>query len=70
MLVRSDDGAIDMMQVPIQLACGVSLPLQLGQDLVPDAGSAPAIEAGGNRLRGAVLLRQIPPGRARAIEPQ
>jgi hypothetical protein len=70
MLVRSHDGAIDMMQVPIQLDCGVSVPLQLGQDLVPNASSAPAIEAGGDRLPGTIVRGEIPPGSARAIQPE
>jgi hypothetical protein len=47
MLVRSNDGAIDMMQAPIQLTCLVCLLLQCGQDPLPDAGPSPAIEAGG-----------------------
>src|SRR5437763_4943003 len=69
MLVGANDGAIDMMQAPIERAVGVRLLLEVRQDAVPDAGPAPAIEAGGHCLPGAVPLREIPPGRTRASEP-
>src|SRR5947208_359535 len=70
MLMGANHGAVDMMQAPVEFACGVRLLLTVGQDAIPDPVSPPAIEAGGNCLPGTVLLRQIPPGRSRAIEPQ
>jgi hypothetical protein len=63
MLVGANDGAIDMMQAPVQLACRVCLLLQLDQYPLPDPGSSPTIEAGRNRLPGAILIRKIPPRR-------
>ena len=70
MLVGANHGAVDVMERPIELPRRVGMLLQFCQDAIPDAGTAPAIEAGGNRLPGTVLLRQIPPRRTRAIEPQ
>jgi hypothetical protein len=40
-LVRSDDGAIDEAQAPIQPAFAVGLSLQCGQHAIPDAGLLP-----------------------------
>lgn len=66
----ANDGAIHVMEAPVKLALGVGLLLEIGQDAVPDASTSPAIEAGGNRLPGTILLGQIPLGRTGAIEPQ
>ena len=52
MPVGADHAAIHMVQGPVQLALRLGLPLQLGQDLVPDAGFASPIEARGEGLRG------------------
>lgn len=70
MLVGANDGAVDMMQAPVERALGVSLLLEVRQDAVPDAGASPAIEAGGYCLPGAVPLGQVPPGRSCPIQPQ
>src|SRR5581483_6383819 len=53
-LMGTDDGAIDEMEVPVHLTGLVRLLLQGGQDAVPDAGRAPAIEAAGDGLVVAV----------------
>lgn len=65
----TDDGAIDEVEVPVHPTGLVGLLLQRGQDTVPDAGRTPAIEAAGNRLRAAVALGQVLPGRPRAQDP-
>jgi hypothetical protein len=56
MLVSANDGAIDVMQTPVEFPIGIGVLLKIGQDTVPNTRSSPAIEAGGNRLPGAVLL--------------
>jgi len=70
MLVGANHGAVDMMEAPIERPLGIRLPLEIRQDPVPDTGTSPAIEAGGDRLPRAVLLREIPPRRSGSIEPQ
>jgi len=57
MLMRSDGGAVDEVQRPIEVAVPVSLPLQLGQDLIPDAGRSPPVEAAGDGLPRPEALR-------------
>ena len=59
-----------MVQIPIQLSLGVRLSLELREDMVPYSGLGPAVEAGGDALPGTKLLRQIAPGRSRAVDPQ
>ena len=44
-LVRPDDGAVDEVQRPVQPSLRVGLPLQRGQDAIPDPGLLPAVEA-------------------------
>ena len=70
MLVGANDGAVDMMQAPVELPLGICLLLEVGQDAVPNAGPSPAIEAGGDCLPRPVLLGQIAPGSTGPIEPQ
>jgi hypothetical protein len=60
MSVGADHAAIHMVQGPAQIALRIVLPLQLGQDLVPDAGFDPPLDARGEGL----------PGGARAQHPQ
>src|SRR5437588_10819567 len=68
--MRSNNGAIDMMQSPVQLPGLVGAFLQRDQNAVPDAGASPAIEAGGHRLPRSIVLWQVPPGSARPIQPE
>lgn len=70
MLVRTDDGAIKHMDRPIQIAGGVGGGLEGRQDLIPDAGLPPAVEATGDGPPGAIPLRQIAPRRASAQNPE
>lgn len=70
MLMRSYRGPIHMMEVPVQLPFGVRLPLELCKDVLPYPGLYPAVEAGGDALPGAKLLREVAPGCSSAIYPQ
>src|SRR5262245_23588577 len=70
MLVGTDNRAIDIMRGPIQLPRGVGLLLDGGQEAVPEADSAPAIEATGDRTPGAIALWEIPPGGPCAENPE
>jgi hypothetical protein len=51
------------VQQPVQLAAGVRVGLQRGQDPVPDALAAPAVKPAGHRLPGTKLAGQVPPRR-------
>jgi hypothetical protein len=69
MLVGADDGAIDAMHVPIELAGGVDLLLQCVKHVLEDAGLLPAVEAAGHGTPGAIALRQVVPWGACAKNP-
>jgi len=69
MLVRPDDRAIHEMDVPIELAGGIRLPLDRREHLVPDAGQAPAAKAAVDGGPRAVPLGYVSPGCARAHLP-
>lgn len=45
MLVGTHHGAINKVQLPVQLARRIPLFLELGQDAVPDPSPSPAAEA-------------------------
>jgi len=70
MLVSADNRAIDIVRGPVELPGGVSLLLDSGQEAVPEARSAPAIEPTGDRTPGAIALWEIPPRGPGAEEPQ
>ena len=70
MLVRADDGAIHIMDIPVQVPCGVGLLLDGGTEARPDACLAPAVEAAGNGLPGAIPFGHIAPGSAGADDPE
>ena len=70
MLVSADNRAIDIVRGPVELPGGVSLLLDSGQEAVPQAGPAPAIEPAGDRAPGAIPLGEVTPRGARAEEPQ
>ncbi len=69
MLVRTDDGAIDKMDRPVQRPVGRRLLLQVGKDPVPDALLPPALEAAGYGPPRAVSTGQVFPWRARPQDP-
>src|SRR5919202_972145 len=70
MLVRPNDRAIDVMDLPIEQALFVRLLLQGIQDALPEPVLAPAIEAAGKRLPGTIALGDITPGSTGAVEPE
>ena len=70
MLVGTDNRAIDIVRVPIELSGGIGLLLDGGQEVIPQASPTPAIESAGDRAPGAIPLRQITPGCPRAEDPQ
>jgi len=69
-LVRSDDGGIQIVLLPIELAATIRLLLERLKDALPDTGSSPTVEACGSRLPGAVFVGQVPPGSARPVNPE
>jgi len=44
----SDHGAIERMEVPVELAGGVGLSLHRRQQLIPDTSLLPTVEAAGH----------------------
>jgi hypothetical protein len=66
----SEHRAIDRMQVPVQLALGVSSGLHRDQELRPDPSPLPAVEAAGYGPPGAIACGEIPPGGAGAQNPE
>jgi hypothetical protein len=70
MLVRPDNRAVHVVDVPIDLTGGIGLRLDLGKDAVPEAGLTPTVEAAGDGGPGTVALGQVPPRGASAQNPQ
>ena len=70
MLVRTDDGAIHIVDIPVQVLGGVGLLLDRRKEASPDARLAPAVEAAGDGLPGAIPFGQVAPGSAGAEDPE
>jgi len=70
MLVRSDDSAIDIVESPVELLCGIGPLLDRSQEASPEARLAPAIKTAGDGAPGAVPLRQVTPGGSGTQEPE
>ena len=70
MLVGADDGAIDDMEVPIELTSGLSPLLQRVKQRLEDTGLLPAGEAAGYRPPRAIARRPVVPGGASAQNPE
>ena len=70
MLVRTDDGPIDVVLLPIDVATHICLALHLGQDALPKPTSLPPVEAGGDGLPRPIACRQIAPRRPRLGDPE
>ena len=66
----ADDGAIDIVEVPVHMAGGIGLLWPGVQDLPEDTGLLPAVEMAGHRAPRPIALRHIAPGRAGAQDPQ
>ena len=70
MLMRPDDGPIDIVRVPIELARAIGLLLDGRQKTRPEARLAPAIHTAGDGAPGAIPLRQVTPGGAGTQQPE
>jgi hypothetical protein len=70
MLVCSDDSAIDIVESPVEVPCGIGALLDRGKKARPEARLAPAIKPAGDGAPGAVPLRQVTPGGAGTQEPE
>jgi hypothetical protein len=70
MLMRSDDGAIDQVHRPIQLASGLGLLLQGRYEVREDSGSLPTVEATRDSAPRTIPFGQIAPGSASSEEPE
>src|SRR5690349_6385559 len=69
-LMRTNDGGIHEVEVPVDLAALVRLGLQVREDALPDPGLAPAVEPARYGAHRAVAPRQVAPQRAAAMDPQ
>src|SRR5258708_5385921 len=70
MLMRSNNGAIDGVLVPIDLSSRIALLLQGFQHALPNASLLPPIKAAGYRAPRAIVVGQISPGRSGSQNPQ
>lgn len=68
--MRPDEGAVDEVERPVEVAPLIGLLLERGQDPIPDARRAPAVEPTGDRAPRAEAFRQIPPWRAGLEDPE
>jgi hypothetical protein len=69
-LVRANDGAIDIVDIPIRVCCGVGLLLARSKEASPDARLAPAVEAAGDGGPAAIPLGEVTPRSTGTEEPQ
>ena len=70
MLVSTDDGAVDVVDAPVNSARGIGLRLNLRKDAVPKTRLAPAVEAAGYGGPAPISLGQVPPWGTGAQDPQ
>jgi len=68
--MRSDDGAIDEVDRPIEVACGLGLLLHGRQEALEETCMPPAVEAAGHSAPQTIPCRQIPPGGASTQDPE
>ena len=68
--MRSDDGAIDQVHRPLQLASGLGLLLQGRKEGWEDAGALPAVEAARDGAPRTLPFGQISPGSASTEDPE
>jgi hypothetical protein len=69
-LVCADYRAIHIMDIPVQVRCGIRTLLDRGTEASPDARFPPAIKTARHGAPRAIPLWQIPPGGAGADDPQ
>ena len=69
-LVRADDGAIHVVDIPVELPGSVGTLLDRCKEASPDARLAPAVEAAGDGLPGAIPFGHVAPGGTGTDNPQ
>jgi hypothetical protein len=69
-LGRADDSAIHLVNIPVQVLCGIRTLLDRGTEAIPDASFPPAIETARHGAPRTIPLWQITPGGAGAEDPQ
>ena len=68
-LVRSDYSAIHIVDIPVQVLCGIRTLLDRGKEACPEASFPPAIETARYGAPRTIPLWQITPGGAGADDP-
>jgi hypothetical protein len=68
--MRTNDGAIDAVLLPIDLAISIGLLLQRFQHALPYSGFDPPIKSTGYRSPRTIPLREVSPRRSRSDNPQ
>jgi hypothetical protein len=69
-LVGPNDGAVDVVQIPVEFTAALGLCQQGSKDPLPDALPIPTPETAVDRLPGAVALRQVLPGSTGPRQPE
>jgi hypothetical protein len=69
-LVRADDGAIHIMDIPVELPGSGGTLLDRRKEASPDTRLAPAVEAAGDGLPGAIPFRHVAPRGTGTDDPQ
>ena len=69
-LVRTDDSAVDEVDLPLNIVLLVRLFLHALEEFLPQPFFAPFVEAAENCLPRTVSLRQVAPGGTCAQDPQ
>jgi hypothetical protein len=69
-LVRADDRAIHIVDIPVQVRCGICTLLDRGKEASPEASFPPAIETARHGAPRTIPLGQITPRGAGADDPQ
>jgi len=68
-LVGADHAAVDVVDQPVELPTGISAAVDLRQQPLEHPITPPTVEAAGDRLPGAILAGEVPPGSAGAGQP-
>ena len=69
-LVRADDGAIHIVDIPVQALGGVGTLLDRSKEASPDTRLAPAVEAAGDSGPAAIPLGEVAPRGTGTDDPQ
>jgi len=69
LLMRTNDGALDIVHGPLPLSSSIGLLLHAFKEALPGTGAAPAREAAGHGVPGAIAFGHMAPGRSGAKSP-